>query len=194
MLVFEDIKSLARQLIRYVGNGYSEIQVSIIPEKKLPKISKIDEKLNRRYSLDLTTYQRQYRRRKNKANFVGLRYKRTIIILKSKGDTEIEERFKSVLGSIIDFGYLKIVLYKDEREKLTFKIEREIYRDMKEKILLSIKNRQGRAFHSEISKLYTLSKVLPYRGVNLQISSILKTIQEKQKEHGTRWSVPKFFY
>ncbi len=194
MLVFEDIKSLSRQLMRYVGNGYSEIQVSTIPEKKFSKISKIEEKLNKRYSLDLTTYQRQYRRRKNKANFVGLRYKKTIIILKTKGETEREEKFINIFGSVIDYGYLKIVLYKDERNKMTFKIERDIYRDIKEKILLSIKNRQGRAFHSEISKLYTLSRVLPYRGVNLQISSILKTIKEKQEEHGTRWNVPKFFH
>jgi len=193
MLIFEDIKSLSKQIMRYAGNGYKYIQVSTIPENKIKKISKIDEKITRRYNTDLTTYQRQYKRRKNQANFIALRYKRTIIVLKTDGETEIEDKFIDILGSVLSFDYLKIVLYKDERNKMTFRLDRDILRDIKTKIKLSIKNRHGRAFHNELRRLHTLSKVLPYRGINLQISAILKMIKEEQKKHNTRWTVPTFF-
>jgi hypothetical protein len=193
MLIYEDIQSLTKQIMRYAGNGYKYIQVSKIPEEKMKKVSKIEEKIRRRYNTNLTTYQRQYKRRQNKANFVALRYKKTIIVLKTDGETEIEENFQNIFGSVLSFDYLKIVLFRDERNKMTFRLEREILRDIKTKIKLTIKNRRGRSFHSEIRRLYTLSKVLPYRGINRQISAILKMIKEEQKKHGTAWEVPKFF-
>ncbi len=193
MLIFTDINNFTKQIMRYAGNGYKYIQVSTIPQNKIYKLHKIEEKIDKKYNTNLTTYQRQYKRRKGQANFVSLRYKTTIIILKTEGETDIEDNFNSLLGSVLTFEYLKLVLFRDERGKMTYKLDKDILKDIKTKLSLSIKNRQGRVFHSELSKLKTLGKVLPYRGINLQISSILKMIKEKQKEHGTKWEVGKFF-
>jgi len=193
VLVFDNIRDLARQIMRYAGNGYTKIQVTKIPKHKTKKIPNIENKLKKRYKLDLTTNQRQYRRRKGKANFVGLRYKETVIIMRTAGETEITEKFRELFGTEIPFEYLKLVLIKDEREKMTFRMERKFVLDIKAKISQAIKERNGRKFHHEIKKLYSLSKALPYRGIGLQIAGILKSIERQQREHGTHWSVPRFF-
>jgi len=191
----DNIKAFCQQIIRYVGNGYKYIQISNIPQNKIHKISKIEEKITKKYNTNLTTWQRQYKRRKGIANFVALRYKTTIIILKTEGNTNIQDKFEDVFNkkNVISFNYLKIRLIKDERNKLTYVLERNLLKDIKAKIKLAIKNKRGNDFHKELNKLYNLHKTLNYRGINKQISDILKMIKTEQKIHGTNFNLPKFF-
>jgi len=194
MQEYQELRLLLKQIIRLVGNGYKYISISKIPENKKAKIGKIKEKLTKKYNLNLTTWQRQYRKRKGKANYKGLLYKNTIIILKTEGETEIKDNsFKSVLNTPISFNYLSLILYKDERGKLTYRLNKELIKTIKANIDLALKNKKGRNFHNEVKKLYNLHKVMPYRGFMLQLKTILEFIKKKQKYYNTNYTTPTFF-
>jgi len=194
MQEYQELRLLLKQIIRLVGNGYKYISISKVPENKKAKIGKIKEKLTKKYNLSLTTWQRQYKRRKNKANYWGLLYQNTIIILKTNGDTDIQDNsFKNAINSEISFNYLSLVLYFDERNKLTYKLNKELIKDIKAKLELALKNRNGRNFHHELKKIYNLHKVMPYRGFMLQLKTILEFIKIKQKYYNTNYTTPTFF-
>jgi len=195
MLVFQELKPFFQQIMRYVGNGYTECQISTIPEKKRYKVPHIDAKLKKRYKSDLTQGQRQYRRKKGQCNYAVLRYRDfCYLVLKSKGKDETGEKWNSIYRTPIPVGsHLVLELLKDERGRNTVKVEKKAWQDIRSAVLLSIEKRAGARFHGEIGKVYNLSKVLPYRGINLQISSLLKAVKQAQKEHGTKWTVPVFF-
>lgn len=194
MKEYKELKPLLAQIIRYIGNGYKYIQVSKIPKNKAHKRANIIDKLNKKYDLNLTTWQRQYKRRKGRANFVGLLYQDTIILLKTEGTTNKNIiGFKSIKTAQISFNYLSLVLFIDERGKWTYRLNRSTLRDFKIKLELALKNKKGREFHNIIKRLYTLHKIVRYRGVMLQISSILKDLKELQKKYNTNYHIPKFF-
>jgi hypothetical protein len=191
---FDNITELLKQIMRYVGNGYKYISVSKIPENKFYKKHKIIEKLTKKYELNLTTWQRQYKRRKGIANHIGLLFRDTIIILKTEGSSNINDNsFKNVLNTPISFKYISVILYKDERGKLTYKLNKEQIKTIKANLGLFIKNRNGTSFHKELKKLYNLHRVINYRGFMLQVKTILNFIKEEQKKHGTKFQVMKFF-
>jgi hypothetical protein len=193
MQKYSDIHKFTQQIMRFVGNGYKYIQISQIPEKKQHKKNKILSKLESKYNTNLSVWQRQYRRRKNLANFVALNYDNTIVILKTNGETELNEKFEDVLNSVIAFNTLQLVIYKDERNKLTFRLSKELFRNIKAKIQLSLKNKRQKDFQNEITKLYNLHRKLPYRGLMLQISTLLRDIKKLQKQYNTNYKVPTFF-
>ena len=194
MLIFNDLKLFFRAVMRYVGNGYSKCQISTIPEKKKHKIAQIDTKMNHRYLSDLSQGKRQYRRKQGLANYAVLRYRDMYLVLKSPGKDETGEKWHSIYRTPLILGkILKLEIYKDERRKNTVKIEKELLKDIKASIMLSIEKRAGAKFHAEMGKLYNLSRTIPYRGLNMQISTLLKEVKEAQKKHGTHFTVPKFF-
>jgi len=194
MQEYTELKLLLKQIMRLVGNGYKYISISKIPEKKRHKKANIIDKLTKKYNLYLTTWQRQYRRRKGVANFRGLLYKNTIIILKTEGEAEVKDNsFKSVLNTPINFNYLSLILYCDERKKLTYRLNKEQIKDIKARIDIFLRSRKGREFHVEITKLYNLHKVANYRGIMLQLSNILDYIKKLQKKYNTNYQIPKFF-
>jgi len=194
MQEYTELRLLLKQIMRLVGNGYKYISISKIPENKIYKLPKIKEKLTKKYNLNLTTWQRQYRKRKGKANYKGLLYQNTIIILKTEGETEINDNsFKSAINSEISFNYLSLILYLDERKKLTYRLNKELIKDIKAKLEIALKNRNGTKFHNEVKKLYNLHKVMPYRGFMLQLKTILEFIKKKQKYYNTNYTTPTFF-
>lgn len=198
MLVFNDLKSFMRSLMRYIGNGYTECQISLIKEKKREEhlLKKIDAKLSKKYLSTLSQGQRQYRKRKGLCNYIVLRYRTFVyVVLKtSKGEDTLKERWSSIYNNPIKVGeVLELVIFKDERNKNTVKINKKLFKEIRASIRLAIEKRDGRRFHMELKKLHNLSKILSYRGLNMQISSLLKDIKEWQKKHGTKWEVPTFF-
>jgi len=199
MLVFNDLKAFMRSLIRYVGNGYTECQISPIKRKKrklpLLMLKQIDAKLSKKYLSTLSKGQRQYRKRKGFCNYMVLRYKTFLyVVLKTKGKDVLEERWENIHNKPLPLGdVLELVLYKDERGKNTVKISKMLFREIRASIRFAIEKKDGRRFHAELKKLHNLSKTLPYRGLNMQLSSLLRDISKWQKEHGTKFQVPKFF-
>lgn len=195
MLIFDDLDAFFRSLMRYIGNGYTDAQISVIPHKKVHKIKHIDVKLRERYKSDLTSGKRQYRRKKGLANYAVLRFRdKLYIVLKSPGKDELDERWKSIYKTPLQLGdILRLEIIKDERGKNTVKIEKNLLKEIRSSIFLAIEKRDGRRFHNELNKLYNLHKVLKYRGIAMQLSSLLRDIKIAQKKHGTSWNVPTFF-
>lgn len=195
MLVFEDLQPFFRSILRYIGNGYTQCQLSYIPPKKKHKLLNIDTKLKNIYKSNLSQGKRQYRRKKGLCNYTVLRYRDLFyLILKSPGKDELQEKWQSIYKLPLKVGtILTLEVIKDERNKNTIKIEKELLKEIKANIAISIEKRQGNKLHTELNKLYNLHKTLRYRGISIQISNILKEIKKLQKIHGTKYSVPKFF-
>jgi len=198
MLVFNDLRAFIRSLMRYIGNGYTECQISAIKQKKRVDhlLKQTDAKLSKKYLSTLSQGQRQYRKRKGLCNYIVLRYKNLLyVVLKTnKGEDELRERWENIYNKPLPLGnILELVIYKDERGKNTVKISKKLFREIRASIHLTIEKRNGRRFHAELKKIYNLSRTLPYRGLNIQLSNLLKDIKKWQKKHGTKWEVPEFF-
>jgi len=198
MLVFNDLRAFIRSLMRYIGNGYIECQISPIKQKKRVEylLKQTDAKLSKKYLSTLTQGQRQYRKRKGLCNYIVLRYKTFLyVILKTKkGKDTLQEKWENIYNKPLILGdVLELVVYKDERGKNTVKISKKLFREIRASILSSIEKRNGKRFHIELKKIHNLSRTLPYRGLNIQLSNLLKDIKKWQKKHGTKWEVPEFF-
>ena len=197
MLVFKDLTPFFRALFRYIGNGYTDCQVSFIKQNKRQEyfLKRTDNKLTKKYLTNLTQGQRQYRRKKGLCNYQVFRYRDLLyIVLKSPGIEELGEKWTCIYKQNLKLGeVLEVQIYIDERNKNTIKLTKNLLKDIKSKICLSIEKRKGYEFHSHLKKLNNLAKVLPYRGLNMQLSGLLRDINKWQKQHGTKWNVPKFF-
>lgn len=195
MLSFTELQPFFRAVLRYVGNGYTQCQLSYIPDKKKHKLPNIDTKLKNIYKSNLSQGKRQYRRKKGLCNYAVLRYRDFFyLILKSPGKDELNEKWKTIYKLPLKLGNtLELQIIKDERNKNTIKISKQLLKEIKSKIALYIEKKQGNKLHTELNKLYNLHKALRYRGISIQISTILKEIKKLQKMHGTKYNVPKFF-
>jgi len=198
MYFTDNIKDFCRTFLRYIGNGYTKMQISYIPEKKRYKANIISNKLKNKYETDLSSGKRQYRKKKGKCNYIGIQYQdKFFVILKTNGedDSRNKEKWINVYRKPIKLGnFLEIELIKDERGLNTFKLRKEVLKNIKTNIFLAIEKRNGTSFHKEIRKIYNLHRVLKYRGFYMQLSHILKEIKEEQKKHGTKFNLPRFFY
>jgi len=196
MYIVADITSFCKTLIRYVGNGYDQMQVSYIPNKKRHKTKQIRAKLSNKYQTNLSSGKRQYRRKKGLCNYIGIQFKDIFfIILKTKGsEPNFNEKWQSVYRYSFQLGkFLKVELIKDERGKNTFKLEKETIKDIRSNIQVTIQKHNKSKFYNEITKLYNLHKILRYRGFYIQLSTILKDIKQLQIKHNTKYNLPKFF-
>ena len=185
----------SRLILNYVGNGYQEIQVSTVPEKKRQKITMIDAKITKKYQTDLTRGQRQYRKKKGICNYVALRYNYTILVLKTPGEIPKEikkEEFGHILKTKIQFEFLGIEIVHD-KEGYSFKLTKKYEKEVMNRFELAISKREQNFFKKEITKIYNLHRLLPYRVLNKQVSNILKKIKTLQKKHNTHYKVPEFF-
>jgi hypothetical protein len=193
MLEFKELSPFFKALINYIGNGYTYYQVSYIPQKKAHKKAHILAKLSKKYNTQLTKWQRQYRKRKGLANYQVFNLKSVVVVLKTPGEDETGENWQKFPILPVNFGVLELEIIKDERDKITVKISKNLLKEIKANIREAFKKRDGRKFHYEMKKLYNLHKSLKYRGIMLQISDILREIQELKKKHTIKWEVPKFF-
>ena len=193
MKVFEGLKPFARTLINYVGNGYVYCQISHIPEGKMDEIKKIDKKLTKKYQTDLTQGQRQHRKRKGLCNYKALRFYNLILILKTTGEDELKEDWENILGKEIVFVRLSVVVFRDERGKLTLRIGKTYLREIRHTLDNIISKQKKKEFNEIITLLYNLSRTARYRGIQIQISNILREIKAMQKLHGTNYKIREFF-
>lgn len=191
MHTFSSLKSFTRSLINYIGHGYTYAQISKIPEGK--DIGKITRKISKKYKTDITRGQRQHRKRQGLPNYTGLLFGRTIVILRTACKEEDGEQWKDILGSKICFKKLCIVPYKDERGKLSIRIGKPFLKELRGFLEHAIMKRNQKNFQTTITFIYNLHKTIRYRGVQLQVSELLRYTKELQKKHGTKYHVPHFF-
>lgn len=92
MKVYNDYIKFIDYIVNAISNGkYLYYQLSYIPESKMNEefFNKLDTKLENKYQTGLNKAERLNLRRKEKARHLGARYKNIVILLKTKGDTEV---------------------------------------------------------------------------------------------------------
>jgi len=188
---YETLTELCKALPKYLGNGYEQIRITRIPSKKVSKTDNILKRLSNTYKTDLTQGKRQYRRKKGLANYALLSYRDIVIILKTSGTDETEDeindfnRFNRSLKLEIS-KYLTLILYRDEREILTYRIERETFNRMRAEFERSFKSKNGKKFHNLVKMFDNLPY---YKGIGHQKKQLISDFKEWQKEHRTRWTL-----
>ncbi len=191
----QTLKGFLRQMIAHIGSGYINILVITIPKKKEHKKEKILTKIRLNYQTDLTRSQRYYAKKKGFANFQAISYMNMVVILHTRGlikeKIDVGNGFvcfdtKSSLELNIS-DYLQLVIFRDERKKLTVKLNRETYRGFKNEFDLAYKKKSRFIYNNLLRRL---SGLPPYRGIQLQKIAILKYLKQKNKENGISWNIP----
>lgn len=84
------VQGFMQQCIRLLCFGYVYVSITRYPTKKQDEWDRIDEALVRKYPiLDLTKYQRAYRKRRGLLNAQILRWGQTCVMLSTKGRDDI---------------------------------------------------------------------------------------------------------
>ncbi len=180
----ENLKELCQGCLRYLGNGYLYYKISHIPNKKAAKTSQILLKVSKHYQTDLSSGKRQYRRKKNIANYQLISFGTTIIIFRTSGKNEDDPgEFKEFGKKGIELkvsNSLKLILFKDEREKLTFRLSKENYLFFSGELQKAHEKRNGKKFHT----LKSMFNHLPfYVGIGKQKRSLNILIKKLQKDN-----------
>ena len=191
----DTLKDFLRNTVALVGAGYTNVLAVKIPAKKLAKLEAIQNKIAKAYETDKTRSQRAYAKSQGYANFQAIAYREHIFVFHTEG--EIKDSIALGKG-FVDFqkrrsldleisDYLKLVLYRDERGKLTVRLAREVFKDFKNQFELAYKQKSGSLYHSTIKRL---SNLPPYRGIQLQKIELIKYLKEQHKNYGVKWHIP----
>jgi len=180
----DNLKTFLGATISYLGHGYTTFKIVSIPEKKINKKSMILKKIEKNYQTKKTRSQRAYAKKKNRANFGAVCYNNTIIILHTKG--KISENIDYGKGwyqfnekSKIELNlsdYTSIVIFRDERKKITARLGKETLEDVKNRINEALKKKDKKALYAVLNtfKGYPL-----FRGIVMQKKSLKAWLRDK---------------
>jgi hypothetical protein len=181
------LKEFCIDVLRYVGTGYKYYKIVIIPQEKMNYKNGILTKIANNYGTKLTQGQRQHRRIKGLANYGAVAFGSMVIILHTDGkNIDKDKEFKEIGKELNIFisNSLTLVLFKDERDKWTFRLSKETYNAFKGNYQLAFKDGNGKKFHY----LETMWRGLPrYRGINQQRKSLNIFLKELKKKYKTKW-------
>lgn len=194
MKTANNLKEFIRLIIAYVGCGYTNYKIVDIPPKKANKKDIIIEKLAAIYGTNLTRSQRAYAKSKGKANFNGVAFNNILFICFTNGSisndidlgngfTRFEEK-NSLSVKLSD--YTTINIFTDERKKLTAKMDKETFRDLKNQLRECFKKKNGYQFHKILKKV---SGFPNYRGFQLQKRELVFYCNEQKKANGVSWVI-----
>ena len=193
----ENLKQFLGHIINHTAKGYIYYKIVEIPAKKLHKKEKILKKIENNYQTFMSRSQRAYAKKKGFVNFQAVNYKSLIVILHTEGEIKPE----------IDLGkgfipftqknrlelnispYLQIVIFRDERGKITARIGKETLQDYKNELREAFKTKNGYRFHKTIKRFQGLPL---YRGILKQKKDTLKWVHTQQKNFGTKWNIPNY--
>ncbi|GIT98521.1 hypothetical protein [Sulfurovum sp. TSL1] len=178
----ETLKEFTGLLLAYVGTGYNYYKITHIPSKKSHKTAQILKKVSEHYQTNLSQGKRQYRRKKNISNYALVNYKDIIVVLHTEGkniDRPMEFKKIGKRGIALDISrFLTLILFKDEREKWTFRLGKDTFLFFKGELEVAFKNSNGKKFHT----LKSMFNNLPhYMGIGKQKRELNKYIRELQK-------------
>ncbi len=178
----ENLKEFTYILMGYVGTGYSYYKITHISNKKRHKTPQIHKKVSEYYKTNLSQGQRQYKRKKGKANYMAISYKDMIIVLHTTGeniDKQGEFKILTSKGIELEFSkFLTLILFKDERDKWTYRLGKSSYQFFVGELEVAFNSGNGKKFHS----LKAMFNHLPhYMGIGKQKREINKRIRELQK-------------
>jgi len=195
----DNLKTFLGATISYLGHGYIYYKIVSIPQKKIEKKAQILKKIEKNYQTKKTRSQRAYAKKKGKANFGAVCYNNTIIILHTKG----------VISENIDYGkgwyqfnekskielnvsdYTSIIIFKDERKKITARLSKETLEDFKNRINEALKKKDKKALYAILSSFrgYPL-----FRGIVMQKKSLKAWLRDKLNNENYKnfIKIPKF--
>lgn len=190
----ENLKEFIRYIIAFVGTGYTNYKLVEIPPKKSSKKEIIIRKIADSYQTNLTRSQRAYAKSKGKANFNGVAFNNMLFICFTNGAISQEIDLGNSIGhfeeknsiSIRLSDYTTINIFIDERKKITAKMSKETFRDIKNQLQDAFKKKNGYLFHSILKKV---SGFPNYRGFQLQKRDLVFYCNEQKKEHGVKWNI-----
>jgi len=187
----ENLNQFSNLLIRLIGAGYTNIKISKIPPKKLSKMAQICSKIENQYKTSLSRGKRQYKRIRGLRNYNAISYKNLIVILATNGKESLDNGFKKFNGKlkITISDYLSIVIHKDEREKLTIRLDRDTYRYFREEFKKAIEEQNGQKYYNLRAKYLNLTKSLKWKGIGKQSKELNKLINEfkKRSKKTSKW-------
>jgi len=187
----ENLNQFSNFVIRLIGAGYINIKISKIPPNKLTKIAKISQKIENQYQTSLSRGKRQYKRIRGLRNYNAILYKDLILILATNGSGELDNSFKKFKGKLkIEISpYLAIVIHKDEREKLTIRLDRDTFRYFREEFKKAIEEQNGQKYYNLRAKYLNLSKALKWKGIGKQSKELNKLINslKKRSKKTSKW-------
>ena len=182
----ETLNDFVQQTIKYLGSGYKYYKVVKIPHHKRIKIAKILEKIENQYHTSLSREKRQYRRKKNQANYGAANFRDIILIFRTNGEhNDKEKEFKTFKNLTVEISeYLTLIFFKNEHNRFTVRLDRLTFRRFKEDFYIAIKNNNGRNYN----KLKKMWLNLPrYKGIGSQGAELNNFIKETLKEFKREW-------
>ncbi len=177
----ETLKEFTHLLISYVGTGYYYYKITYIPNKKAHKTPQILQKVSEHYQTNLSPGKRQYKRKKGLANYAAVNYRDMLVVLHTNGEHQDKpNEFKQLTRKGIELKlskFLTLILFKDERDKWTFRLGKDTFQFFVGEIEIVLKNSNRKRFHI----LRSMFNNLPfYMGIGKQKREINKMIKAKQ--------------
>jgi len=195
----DNLKTFIGSTISFLGHGYTTFKIVSIPQKKIHKKAQILKKIEKNYQTKKTRSQRAYAKKKGKANFGAVNYNNLVIILHTKG--EISENIDYGKGwysfekkSKIELNisdYTSIIIFRDEREKITARLGKETLEDFKNRINEALKKRDKKALYAVLSSFrgYPL-----FRGIVMQKKALKSWLRDKLRDENYKnfIKIPKY--
>lgn len=175
------VQYLAVSCIRH---GYHWYVTGRIPEGKNPRL--VDEKLTRKYGLDISKWARARRKANRRANLRYLRHGRFFVLIATEGEhdfyDEEAERIRNVRYSPIYYGGYSVGYRRgiDKRWHASVRIEKNQYLMLRDYFLDIATHRSADALSRELFSL-------PFAGfgpVRQQLLTVLRAINRKRRKAG----------
>ena len=165
-------------LIAYVGTGYCYYKITHIPNKKAHKTPQILQKVSEHYQTNLSQGKRQYKRKQGKANYAAVNYRDMIIVLHTSGEhIDNPDEFKELTKKGIELKFSKfltLILFKDERDKWTYRLGKDTFQFFVGEIEIALKNSNRKRFNT----LRSMFNHLPYYvGIGKQRKELHKRVK-----------------
>jgi len=181
--VASSVTGFVQQLaVGYVQHGHLFYSTGIIPERKEP--AAVDEKLIRRYGLDVSKWTRARQRESGRASVQYIRCGRFFVLIATRGRHDFfeQEDVKDIRRSPIRFAGYSIGFKRgvDRRWHASVRISPDEYLRVKSYML-------GLAAHRAVENLATEFKRLPfepYAPVRRQLLNILRAVNRARSEAG----------
>ncbi len=184
----QTLKDFTKQIIHYLGSGYTHAKVVKIPPKKRHKSYYITKKVSEYYGTNISRGRRQQRRRKGLVNYAAVAFQdRLFVLLRTNGEHNNKpNEFIKVSRLKVELSkWIALIFFRNEEKRWTCRLAKETYRRFKEDFHLAIKNGNGYKYN----QLCAMWKNLPHwRGIGRQTSELHKYIKEQKQLYSREWS------
>ena len=183
------LNEFCKSILYYVAHGYKYAKIVYVPSHKSKDKEAILKKVEAFYNTGLTRGKRQAKKLRNEANFEAVTFFNVIVILKTSGEESITkpnefQAFRDL--KLLISEHLCLVLFKDEREKWTYRLGRETFLAFRADYEDAFIHGNGKKFHALQSKWRGLPK---YEGIGKQRIVLNGFLKEWQKKFKRKWDI-----